>query len=168
MSYQQIADVVDQLCSSLIQILQAAIATMQASSDSRTCRILMSIHTEHERLHTGLRAYRCEGDPGVLRSWLQFVTSEDLDRMVHDTTFTTNMPADEIAARKLKFDQELIDFYGHLANYSNNDRVINFFDELRLEAETRAANQSWFIREFQPDGDPPVTNVPSNSPQSSD
>lgn len=165
MSYQQIADIIDQLCASLDQIEESIEATLQGNSDSHSCSILVSILAEQQRIRTGLGAYRREGDPGVLQSWMQFVPNEQLKHLAHDIEFSSDMPADEIAARKMTFDKELIEFYEHLSNYANNDRVVNFFSELRLEAETRAANQCWLVREFQPDGNPPATN---DQPHSSD
>lgn len=166
MSYLQITDILAQLIDSLAEIRRATQSAMLTSHDSRTRKMLTAIEAEHGQIQIGLTEYRRDGDPGVLGTWMQFVPNEELNRIVLVTEFAPEMDADEVVARKQAFDRELIEFYEHIANCSNNSGVVDLFSQLRLEAETRAANQGWFVREFQPDGDPPETEDSASSKRS--
>lgn len=155
MTYQQVRDVVARIRAAHQQLRDALEQPRTRAKDARTRQMLENLRQEEQQLQIALAQSRSHEADDLLNTWLQYVPDEELVRTIAEIEFTPEMSAEDVVARKLHFDQALIDLLRQLSQETAVPRVQEFFGSLLEQAESRASQQSWSLREFQGDAEPP-------------
>lgn len=155
MTYQQVRDVVARIRTTHQQLRDALEGTEAETSDPRAQLMEKWLSQEEEQLQLTLAQYGVEGEKELLDTWLQYVPDEEVLDKLKSLEFRPNLPAEDLVARKMEFDQAMMAFLKQLADETSVPRVEEFFRTLLENAESRAASQAWSMREFQGDAEPP-------------
>lgn len=154
-TYQQVRDVVSRIRTAHQQLRDALERPRPDAPDSRTRRQLETLCHEEQELQVALAKHLADGADPPLDTWLQYVPDEDVFESLESIEFTPGMSADEVVAVKQEFDQALIALLRQLAETTAVPRVQEFFESLLLEIESRTSRESWNLREYQGDEEPP-------------
>jgi hypothetical protein len=117
--------------------------------------MLEALHQEEQELQKVLGRYKAQEQDALLDTWLQYVPDDEVQAALASMDFTPDMPADEVVARKLEFDQALADLLRRLADETSVPRVEEFFRQLLENSETRTSQKAWSLREYQAEAEPP-------------
>lgn len=154
-TYQQVRDVVARIRRAHQQLRDALEQPRPRAKDSRTRAVLEKLWREEQQLQATLAKYLGNGADPPLDTWLQYVPDEEMLRTLDAIEFTPDMSAEQVVATKQEFDRALMALLRQLADETAVPQVQEFFSSLLGEMETRTSQESWDLREFQGDEEPP-------------
>lgn len=150
MTYQQVRDVVLWLRRTHLQMRDLLRQSKSQTTDPWIDLTFAALLQDEHELQRLLARYGAQDDGPLLDTWLQYVPDEELALALAATEFGPNLPADEIVARLLRFDQAVITLLQRLSEETAVPRVQDFFSGLREHIESRAARQALLVQEYLP------------------
>ena len=108
--------------------------------------VLELLEEDERQTAAGLRRALEESEPAILDTWLQYVPDEETRRTLTELNLSAEMPVEDIVGRKQRFDQALAAMYRQLAREVSAERVVDIFNGLADEVDSRAARASWSTR----------------------
>lgn len=147
MAYEQVRDILEAVRHFHRHLRREMEEAYPNTEDPRSQFLLRSIRRSEQEMDLALGKYRKEGDETVLDTWIQYIPSEEVQRVLFEKKLPDHSSPEDVLEWKQEFDASLADFYRNLARQVSAARAQELFESLAATTDQRVTDQAWQARE---------------------